>query len=52
MALVADTKFVEKFNLDNAIQFISYMNNVHRMYTVGLILSKEILESHLQRQRN
>lgn len=33
MTLVTDTKFLDKFKLDDTIQFANYMNNVHCIYS-------------------
>lgn len=35
IVLVTNTKFLDKFNLDDAIQLANYMKDAHCMYTVG-----------------
>lgn len=51
MALMIDVKLLNKFRLDDAIQYANYMNNVHCMYVAGWVPRKAVFEE-LSPQKN
>lgn len=44
MAPVIDADFLNKFKLDDVIQFANYINNTHYMNVVGWIPKKEVFK--------
>lgn len=52
MTLMTNTKFLNKFKLDDTVQFTNYINNAQCMNIAGGYLGRKFSKNYLHKQRN